>query len=88
MTQTKKTPSEKFVYVFGDANKTPVDFSAQAPGTRCVLVTPGGLEYEVVAGTSTLAPPMTPEVQARLDRMKSWDPVDAKFPNLRIPRES
>lgn len=40
-------------------------------------VTPGGMEYEVVAGTSRLAQLMTPEVQARLDRMKQWDPTDA-----------
>lgn len=86
-TQEKKVSPEKFIYLFGDDKKTPIDFSAQAPGTRCVLVTPSGLEYEMVAGTSKLAPPMTPEVQAKLDRMKKWDPVDEKFPNLKVARE-
>jgi len=87
MAQATKTETAKFVSLFGDANKTPIDFSAQAPGTRCVLVTPGGMEYEMFAGTSKLAPPVTPEVQAKLDRYKQWDPAAERFPNLKVARE-
>ena len=87
MAQEKKQETAKFVYVFGDANKTPVDFNAQPVGTRCVLVTPGGQEYEVFVGTSKVVGEITPEEQAKLDRMKSWDPTNAKFPNLKISRE-
>jgi hypothetical protein len=82
-----KSETESFVYVLGDATKTPVDFSAQAAGTRLVLVTEGGSEYEIVAGVTRLQGDVTPEVQAKLDRMKSWDRTDAKFPNLRVSRE-
>jgi len=88
MAQEKKEVKEKFVYVFGDVSKTPVDFAAQPQGTRCVLVTPGGLEYEVVSGVSRLGTEPSPELLERIERSKGWDSKDEKFPNLKIPRES
>lgn len=87
MTQAKQEKAEKFVYVFGDEAKTPVDFATQPKGTRCVLVTPNGNEYALTAGVSRLAVEITPEIQAKIERSKTWDSKDAKFPNLRIPRE-
>lgn len=85
--QAKKEKVEKFVYVAGDANRAPVDFAAQPKGTKCFLVTPDGLEYPMTAGASRLAAEVTPEIQAKLDKAKSWDPKDAKFQNLKVPRE-
>ena len=49
-----KLEVSSFVYTFGDTVKTPVDFSAQTVGTRLVLVTEGGAEYEVIAGITNL----------------------------------
>jgi hypothetical protein len=87
MAQAKQEKAEKFVYVFGDANRAPVDFAAQPKGTRCVLVTPNGNEYALTAGVSLLTSEMTPEIQAKIERSKTWDSKDVRFPNLRIPRE-
>jgi hypothetical protein len=82
-----KPETESFVYVLSDEKKTPVDMATQPVGTRLVLVTPNGTEYEVVAGITKLQQDITPEVQAKLDKMKSWDSANAKFPNLKVSRE-
>ena len=87
MAQEKKVAQEKFVYVAGDAQKAPVDFATQTKGTKCILVTPNGNEYEIMAGVSNLAVGDTPELAAKVEKAKKWDPADAKFPNLKISRE-
>jgi hypothetical protein len=88
MAQEKKAEKETFVYVASDAQKTPVDFAAQPKGTKCILVTPGGMQYEIMAGTTNLGAEPAPELAAKIERAKTtWDSKDEKFPNLKITRE-
>lgn len=88
MTQQEQ-PEEKsaFVYLKSDVTKTPVDLSKQAKGTQLVLVTPNGCQYDVVAGVFKMQSPDTPEKKAQIEKMKSWDKKDTKFPNLKISRD-
>jgi hypothetical protein len=78
---------DSFVYVPGDKDRAPVVLADQKPGTNLVLVASNGKEYQVVAGSFRIKPEMTPELQAKLDKMKKYDPESKKFPNLSDPRE-
>lgn len=88
MAQVEKEVKESFVYAVGDAKKTPIDFAAQPKGTSCVLVTPNGTEYEIMAGVTRLPTALTPEKLAKVERAKNgWDSKNVAFPNLKISQE-